>query len=279
MKALVRRYQLTSFFVLTFAIMYGTLFGLVWLSPGQPLVPWSIIWFVSVFSPTIAATTVSWMIGGAVELRRLFSGFTRWKVAPRWYFAAAFLLLGPFAVAAVYIALGHPAVGLIAGMTIPLLLWRVFTQLLAGPASEEAGWRGFALPRLQARFSAFNASLILGVIWTLWHLPLFFIAGEAQLGIPFPFYLLLVVTLSVYFAWLYNNTGGSLIITVFAHFCFNLTGTLITGPLNLMPTMMFYMTASPMLGVATIAVVLYFKPKHLSRKPDSELPDTIPATA
>lgn len=279
MKSWVRAHQLTSFFVLSYAIMFGVLFGYIALNPGRPMTQWSLVWFLSVFSPTYSALIVSWIVGGTAEIKRLLSGFTRWKVGVRWYLAAAFLLAGPFLVAAVYIALGHPAIGLLPGVTVPVLLAKVFTQFFAGPASEEAGWRGFALPRLQSRFSALNSSLILGVIWTCWHIPLFFLAGEAQLGIPFPFYLLLVTTLAVYFTWLYNNTGGSLIITVLAHFFFNLTGTLITGQLNLMPTMLFYMTASPMLGVATIAVVLYFGPKDLSRKPPSELPETIPATA
>jgi membrane protease YdiL (CAAX protease family) len=272
MKTWIQKHELISFFVLSYAIMYVVLFGYILIQPGKPMVAWSLVWFLSIFSPTYSAVIVSLIIGGLPELKRLLTGFTRWKVGWMWYFAAAFLFLGPFIIALVYIALGHPAEGLQAGWTIPLLLGKVFTQLIAGPVSEEAGWRGFALPRLQMKHNALVSSLILGVIWTFWHLPLFFLTGETQVGIPFPIYLVLVTSVTVYLTWLYNNTHGSLIITTLGHFSFNLTGTLITGIVTLMPLMIFYLTAGPMLFLVVIAVIIVFGPKYLSKKPVSELP-------
>jgi uncharacterized protein len=272
MKSWMQKHQLFSFFVLAYVIMFGMLFGLILLRPGQPLLPWSLVWFLAVFSPTISAMCVSWIIGGKTEVKRLFAGFLRWNVGVGWYLAAMFLFFGPLVAAFVYILLGNPAAGLKPGVTIPILLGQVLTILFSGPISEEAGWRGFALPRLQAKYNALVSSLILGVIWTCWHLPLFFLTGQAQLGIPFPFYLMLVVTMAVYLTWLYNSTRGSLIITVLAHFSFNLTGTLITGSISLMPPMIFYMTAGPLLGLVVLAVILIYKPKHLSKAPGGELP-------
>jgi membrane protease YdiL (CAAX protease family) len=265
MRDWIKHHQLSTFFAVSYAIMYGTLFGYMALQPGQPMLAWSAVWLLSVFSPTLSALIVSWLTGGVAAVKELLAGFGRWRVGWKWYLAAGFLLLGPMAIALTYLALGNPSDGLAAGMTAPLLLARILTQLVAGPASEEAGWRGFALPRLQARFSALTASLILGVVWTFWHLPLFFLTGETQVGIPFPFYLALVVTLSVYLTWLYNNTGGSLVITTLAHWSFNLTGVLITGPVSLMPVTLFYMTASPLLLAITIAACVRFGPKHLTR--------------
>lgn len=272
MKTWIRDHQLISYFVIAYAIMFGVLFGYILLQPGKPMHQWSLIWFLSVFSPTYSALIVSWMVGGLPEVKHLLSGFTRWKVGFFWYFAAAFLFLGPFVIALIYIALGHPPAGLQPGWTIPLLLGKVFTQLFAGPVSEEAGWRGFALPRLQAKYNALVSSLILGVIWTFWHLPLFFLTGETQVGIPFPIYLVLVTSVTVYLTWLYNNTNGSLLITTLGHFSFNLTGTLITGIVMLMPAMLFYMTAGPGLFLVVVAVVIIYGPKHLSRKPSSQIP-------
>jgi hypothetical protein len=81
----------------------------------------------------------------------------------------------------------------------------------------------------------------------------------------------LVVTVTLYLTWLYNNTRGSLVITVLAHFFYNLTGFL-TGPLGLMPPMVFYMTAGPLLGLLVIAGIFVFGPKHLSKKPAAQLP-------
>jgi hypothetical protein len=71
--------------------------------------------------------------------------------------------------------------------------------------------------------------------------------------------------------WLYNNTHGSLIITILAHFTYNLTGFL-TGVLLLMPAMLFYLTAGPMLFIIVIGIVIVFGPRYLSKKPVAELP-------
>jgi membrane protease YdiL (CAAX protease family) len=170
-----------------------------------------------------------------------------------------------------YKALGNPGTGILPGETLLSLLGILIFTLFSGPLAEELGWRGFALPRLQAKYNALLSSLILGAIWTCWHLPLFFVTGATQMSIPFPIYLVLVTTISVYITWLYNNTKGSLVITVLAHYAYNLTGFL-TGVLGLMPAMLFYGIAGSLLGVLTIAVVFVFGPRALSKKPASELP-------
>lgn len=272
LQAWVRQHQLISFFDIAYAIAFGVLFGYIFLRPGTPLQSWSLVWFLFAFSPTISAVFVCWFTGGMSAVKRLLSGFTRWKVNLLWYLAAMFLLLGPLAIALVYIAMGNSAAGLAPGITIPALLGTVLFQFFSGPISEEAGWRGFALPRLESRFSALVSSLILGVLWACWHIPLFFLTGATQVSIPFPIYLFLVLILTIYMTWLYNNTDGSLIITTLAHVSFNLTGVFITGAISLMPAMGFYLTAGPLLFLAVIGVVIIFGPKSLSKKPASELP-------
>ena len=89
--------------------------------------------------------------------------------------------------------------------------------LLLGGGQEEPGWRGFALPRLQRRFGALGASLVLGAIWAAWHVPSFFISGTSQAGIPFVVDAPYVVLLAVVFAWVYNSTGGSVLATMLLH--------------------------------------------------------------
>ncbi len=272
MRNWIRNHSLITFFVLTYAITYAVDFSYMLLQPGQPLQPWSAVWFFQSFSPTISALLISFVIGGKKAVMSLLAGYIRWKVGLRWYFAAAFLFLGPLVIALVYGLLGNPVVGLLPGVTIQSLLGSVFFVVFSGPVAEEAGWRGFALPRLQSRHSALVSSLILGVIWTCWHIPLFFMTGATQMTIPFPIYLGLVTTLTVYFTWLYNNTHGSYIITILAHFCFNVTGTLLTGPLTLMPAMTFYLTAGPLLFLATVGMTIIFGAKYLSKKRLAELP-------
>jgi CAAX protease family protein len=272
MKNLISKHQLISFFVLTYLIAYLAGFGYFYLRPGQPLLPGSLPWFLFIFSPTLSALLLAGIIGGFAEVKRVLSGFTRWRVGFGWYFAAAFLLLGPLAVALIYIAMGNPPAGLTPGVSISALLGITFFQFISGPLAEEGGWRGFALPRLEAKYNALVSSLILGVIWTFWHLPLFYLPGQAQMNIPMPIYLMLVVTMAIYLTWLYNNTRGSLIITTLAHFCYNLTAVFITGVVRLMPAMLFYMTAGPLLFLVVVGVVIYYGPRYLSRKPISELP-------
>jgi len=88
-------------------------------------------------------------------------------------------------------------------------------------AGEEIGWRGYALPRLTERFGLAQASVILGVIWATWHLPIFFFPVGDLLGQSFPMYLLQVTALSVTMAWLYWRTGGSLLLVMLFHAAVN----------------------------------------------------------
>jgi membrane protease YdiL (CAAX protease family) len=106
----------------------------------------------------------------------------------------------------------------------------VFT-LVFGPLPEELGWRGYALDGLQRQRSALTSSLILGTVWSLWHLPLFFIPGTYQQGLgvgSLSFWLFLIgpVAQSVLMTWIYNNTQRSTLSAVLFHFMINLTGQL-----------------------------------------------------
>ena len=267
----IRKHQLISFFVLTYLITFKVQFLYAFLQPSKPMQNWSLVWFFSVFSPSISALIITAVIGGKAAVKRLLSGFTRWKVDLQWYLAAAFLFIGPLVITLIYMALGNSNTGSLAGITLISFLGQVVFSFFSGPFSEELGWRGFALPRLQMKHNALVSSLILGVIHTFWHLPLYFIAGSSQMGIPLPIYLVLVTSVNIYINWLYNNTRGSLVIAVLAHFAFDATG-LLTEYLKLMPPMLFNMTAGPMLGLLVIAIVIIFGAKHLSKKPESELP-------
>jgi len=267
----IKKHQLISFFALTYLITFKVQFLYAFLQPGKPMQNWSLVWFFSVFSPSISALIISAIIGGMAEVKRLLSGFKRWKVGLVWYLAAAFLFLGPLLIVLIYRITSYTNTGGLAGITMASLLGQVVFNFFSGPFSEELGWRGFAFPRLQAKHNALVSSLILGVIHTFWHLPLYFIAGSSQMGIPMPIYLVLVTSVNIYINWLYNNTRGSLVIAVLAHFAFDATG-LLTEYLKLMPPMLFNMTSGPLLGVLVIVIVIVFGAKHLSKKPVSELP-------
>ena len=94
----------------------------------------------------------------------------------------------------------------------------LLNQLILGPLGEELGWRGYALPRLLRRFTPFIASLVLGVIWGLWHFPSFFMSGVPQSSLSISLFLPGAVCLSVLVTWLFIHTNGSVLITVMFHF-------------------------------------------------------------
>jgi hypothetical protein len=103
----------------------------------------------------------------------------------------------------------------------------VVVFVLGGPLNEELGWRGFALPALQRQLRPLTASLVLGILWAVWHLPLFWITGASQAGTPPGWILLQIVCLSVLFTWLYNGTDGSLFLALVFHTALNSTGAVL----------------------------------------------------
>jgi membrane protease YdiL (CAAX protease family) len=131
---------------------------------------------------------------------------------------------------------------------------------------EEMGWRGFALPRLQVRFSALTASLILGVIWTGFHLPLFWTVGSTQAGQPILGFLLSIVASSVIVTWLYNNTGSLLLVLLF-HASVNTWSQIIPGidtaHIGVGP---IYWLTTGLLCATAVLITLLFGPENLTRK-------------
>ena len=120
----------------------------------------------------------------------------------------------------------------LADHSVSAILSLVFFVFWFGPLPEEMGWRGFALDRLQARMTALSASLLLGSVWALWHVPLFFVPGSFQAGLELGstrswIFLFSMVPLSVLMTWVYNNTNRSTLSAVLIHFSGNLCGALL----------------------------------------------------
>lgn len=134
-----------------------------------------------------------------------------------------------------------------------------------GPLPEEVGWRGFALDRLQRRMSALRASLVLGAVWALWHVPLFFIPGTFQHGLGIAsvrFWLFLgsILPLSVLITWVYNNTRRSTLAAILVHFSGNLCGEMFTKSDRVAALEL------GLLVLAAAALTFVFGPEHLSRQ-------------
>jgi uncharacterized protein len=133
-----------------------------------------------------------------------------------------------------------------------------------GGGLEEIGWRGFALPQLQASLDAFTASLAIGVIWMVWHAPLFVVPGAVQSDLPVLPFVVQGIALAVVFTWLYNSTHGSLLLAVLLHGFFNAwlsTVWLLRDDID--PLTLWVMEI--LVCVIAVGVVADYGTEHLSR--------------
>jgi len=155
-------------------------------------------------------------------------------------------------------------------VTIPYVITVFF---IGGPLQEEFGWRGYALDRLESKYNALSSSLIVGVLWSLWHLPSFFIPGTIHNKQPFyafftsnkqPFYAFFtsVLLISILFTWLYNNSDRSILVVLLFHTSLNASYWII--PINSTFTGPIYYTI--MLGIIVILVIIFYGSNELIRK-------------
>jgi membrane protease YdiL (CAAX protease family) len=223
--------QVVIFFALTYLVTW-TLFTTAGLLPsGQGALRLPLLLLGS-FAPSLTAVALTARGDGTAGVRRLLGRLLRWRVGVRWYaFALGYLALVKGGVALVHRATwgSWPENG--ADAWYAVLVAILVAGIVGGPLGEEVGWRGYALPRLTARLGPAGASLVLGVVWASWHLPLFFLSGLSrfgdQYGQSFPTYLLQVTALSVALAWLVRGTGGSLLLAVLMHSAINQTKDLV----------------------------------------------------
>lgn len=191
--------------------------------PGAGTVPFSGLPLLSLIATTVLfAFVISRLESPNPAVRSLARGLLRWRVAPRHYAFALLALPAVYLVgAALAAALGHsfpapPAAGHPWQVWAPALASSfLLTALFSGGLCEELGWRGFLLPELQKRFSPLTASLILAPIWVFWHLPIYL--NGIRPAESLPRFLLQGFVLSILFTWLYNRTGGSLLLVVLLH--------------------------------------------------------------
>ncbi|WP_202932759.1 CPBP family intramembrane glutamic endopeptidase [Halorussus salinus] len=177
----------------------------------------AILVYVGSFGPPVSAAVVTWLRGD--DVREWAAQITKWRVGVRWWVVA----LGLPVAAAALITLGIVAVrgpvDLGATLPSPVVFVGVFlfAMVLSGGLNEEPGWRGFAQARLNERYGAFRASLVVGVVWAGWHLPYFVIPVTPHSSFPLVNQLGWVggiLTLSVVLAWAYNSTGSVLVAMV-----------------------------------------------------------------
>ncbi len=203
---------------------------------------------LGMFSPLIAAVVVLRFEAAGPGLGVLATRLRRGRVGWKWYAFAAFGFMGIYVVGATIWSLLLPA------RAIPLVYLPENAQhvvaMVLVPIVEETGWRGFALPRLQRRFGALKASLLLGVAWSVWHTGMFLFVSTAPTVVAVSY--LNIVVGSVIFSWVYNRTRGSLLLAMLLHAGVHLNNPYHALPANLDPLLVY--TAA--IAVAALAMVV-----------------------
>jgi len=251
------RRALLKFFVITFAITLPCFSAVAAFSAGaapQLAILRGPILFLGIFAPSIVALSLTARAAGTSGVLALLRKLVQGNVSVRWYlFAAGYMAAVKLTVALLHrVLLGAwPRFGNEAWYV--MIAATIFSTVIGGQAGEEIGWRGFALPRLAARFGYGIGSIVLGIIWALWHLPLFLVREADKYGQSFLVYALQVTAISVAMAWLYQRTDGSLLLTMLMHAAINNTKDIVPSQLD-GATNSFTFSASAV-GWMTVAVL------------------------
>jgi len=238
---LLARRPLVAYFILAYALTWVLLLPFV-LSQGGgvgviPLTTPSdgsglayLLVFVAALGPALAAIIVTAASQGWTGVKSLLRRMVLVKVGIRWYLVALLLPLVAYVLPLLLLG-GSAFVSSLLSVqgAIILLLYLLLSiagMVIAAPLGEELGWRGFALPRLQEQYGPLRGSLLLGLLWGLWHLPLFLTTWEKPYESLLGLLLFLVQTISftVVLTWLFNHTRGSILLAMLCHSAYGASG-------------------------------------------------------
>jgi uncharacterized protein len=256
LSAVMKKHPLASFFALAYVLSWW-----VWILYAVGISPLPI----ASFGPFLAAVVVLAVTEGKRGLVGLFRRMGRWRVKPGWY-AVALLLPGVLALAAtvlnVLFGAERPSAAELNAWP-ELFVTFAFVLLVPGlgGAWEEPGWRGFAVPRLQAGQSALVASLILGVLIAGWHIPLM-IAGQVAYSD-----IVLILAAVVVFNWVFNNAAGSVLIIMLMHAANNtISGSYFSSMFAGADSIRQSWLLAAVWAVAAVLVIVFSGPEHFSHK-------------
>lgn len=245
------------------------------------VLPFKVPFFVAItlgWGFIFVSLLMTWLTLGKDEAMKLFKRFFLWRVDWKWWMVALLLLpaLRFIAIPLTTLLTGIPAdysrpmisdvVPLDAPMLMLVVPWIIFEILTNG---EEMGWRGYVLPRLQAKYNALIASLIVGVIWAVWHLPKFFGTGLNGEG-SFAWFTVAHLALAVLYTWLYNNTRGSLLLVTLFHASGNTFGVFMPAKFAVAGSILSNLEIV-FFVIAAIVVTVIAGAKNLSRTEEKQV--------
>jgi membrane protease YdiL (CAAX protease family) len=232
------------------------------------------------WTPTFAAVLLTAVSEGGAGVRRYLSGLLKWCVGLQWWLVALFSIAAiSYAAVGIYVLTGGavPPLNLPKGVSHsawPLVaaIAFVINIFAGGPLAEDVGWRGYFLPKLRETMPAFDASLLVGVVWVIWHAPMFlFPQGGQVVGfMPFPAFALMTIAWSVFMAWVYVNTQ-SILMAVLFHAAINTTlgtfGVLGRGALGQSTETLAPVYLNIAVSWAAVLLILVMFGRDLTRRP------------
>ena len=265
-EGLLARHPLVFFFLIAYAGAWLVEVPIALSETGTGLLPFTIptpvlalaIAAATFLGPTLSAYIMTYMTEGRIGIRRLLRRYVLWRVGLRWYL---FVLLAIPAIEVLGAIVVPGALASFQVLTLSMVLTYpiafVSTLVLGGPLGEEPGWRGFALPRLQPLHGPLVGSIILGILWGCWHLPLFWSGVWTPPTIPnIVMFILMTTALTIIMTWVFNNAKGSLLITMLMHASFNTFANRIEAPLFPAPILNEYGLLPVLIGFGATALVL-----------------------
>jgi membrane protease YdiL (CAAX protease family) len=254
--------NLVAYFILAYAISWSIGVPLALGNQGitPPILP---LWthYLVGYGPMLSALIVTWASQGGSGLRALGGRMIKWRVRPIWWVAG----FSPLIISLVVILILNLGMGGQINLAAlgqvhflpPLGIGALVLWILTFGIGEETGWRGYALPRLQEGRSALYATLILALLWALWHLPQFFYLFDPAIAAGWAFGLLAG---AIVFTWLFNSSRGSILIVAIWHGCFNFATASSAG------NGILAAVVSTVVMVWAVVVIVLFKPKALSKQ-------------
>ena len=261
---------LILFFILAFVLHIVA--GLICLAVPvlylQILLPWT---------PNISAILlVVFYLKESSGVRRLARGWKRWRVNPKWYLLALSPIFVYFLSVGIYLAIGGIPPGSdpipTLGFSFPVL---AIVAIFTGATGEELGWRGFALPRLQRRYSALTSSLILGFYWGIWHIPSWMISGAPFTMESTLFFVATTILNSIIVTCICNNTMGSVLLASIHHWSENVWSQFVVTYLGLISWETLGWIKTPIIAILAIILIIVLGPEKLSKDASLGYPELI----
>jgi hypothetical protein len=244
------------FFLVTFAVTWGLWLPAVFISRSSTGVPavLEVLRVAGTYGPSLCALALVWLRRDEASIQAFLKRVVQLS-GPVWVWLFAVLFV-PMATGLGWLVNGiaHGSWPVPAFISDPLYLplGILFVLFLGGPLGEELGWRGYALDRLAGIMRLFWGSVVLGLVWSAWHAPLFFIEGTTQQGFPVPLYMAFTVIQAILYSVLSVRSRGSILIAILFHLFGNLGLGLF--PTLSQPTGMVVFAALYLVGAVVMVV-------------------------